>query len=135
VKCTICESLKDLMSKLGKNSNEALEYEAKLRKHIIHQKSFRNLYHTWRTKSMRSKDEFLCIIHDKMDYAKTMFSRLQVCNKMTFGLGQSFVTLTGMIVHGHGDENMHNILMNYCQTIPISQLGPCYNCCGLWKRP
>jgi hypothetical protein len=37
VKCTICESLKDLISKLGKNSNAALEYDAKLRKHILHQ--------------------------------------------------------------------------------------------------
>jgi len=49
-KCTVCESLKDLISKLGRNNNEVLEYEAKLRKHIIHQKSCRNLYHIWRTK-------------------------------------------------------------------------------------
>jgi len=48
-KCTICESLKDLISKLGKNSNESLEYETKLIKHIFHHKSCRNLYHIWRT--------------------------------------------------------------------------------------
>jgi hypothetical protein len=30
-KCTICESLKDLIPKLEKNYNEALEYEAKLK--------------------------------------------------------------------------------------------------------
>ncbi len=53
---------------------------------------------------MQSKDEFLCIIHDKMDDAKTMFPTLQVCNKMIFGLGQSPITLTRMIAHGHGDE-------------------------------
>jgi len=35
-KCTICESLKDFISKLGKSSNEVLKYEAKLRKHILH---------------------------------------------------------------------------------------------------
>jgi hypothetical protein len=35
-KCTICESLKDLIFKLKKNSNEVLEYETKLRKHILH---------------------------------------------------------------------------------------------------
>jgi hypothetical protein len=51
-KCIVGESLKDLISKLGMNSKEALEYEAKLRKHILHQKSCKNLYHTWRTKSM-----------------------------------------------------------------------------------
>jgi hypothetical protein len=47
-KCIVCESLKDLISKLGNNSNEALEYEAKLIKHILHQESCINLYHTWR---------------------------------------------------------------------------------------
>jgi hypothetical protein len=44
------------------------------------------------------------IIHDKMDHAKTTFPRLQVCNKMIYGLGQLPVTLMGMIVHGHEDE-------------------------------
>jgi hypothetical protein len=37
-KCIVYESLKDLISKLGKNSNEALEYEVKLIKYILHQK-------------------------------------------------------------------------------------------------
>ncbi len=36
MKCIVCESLKDLISKLGKNNNEALKYEAKLKKHILH---------------------------------------------------------------------------------------------------
>jgi hypothetical protein len=104
MKYTICESLKDLISKLGQNSNEVLKYELKLRKHILQQESCRNLYHTWRTKSMWLKDEFLCIIHDKMDHAKTTFPRLQVCNKMISSLGQLSITLTWMITHGHGDE-------------------------------
>jgi hypothetical protein len=39
-----------------------------------------------------------------MDHVKTMFPRLQVCNKMIFGLGQLPITLTRMITHGHGDE-------------------------------
>jgi hypothetical protein len=46
VKCTICESLKDLISKLGKHNNDAIEYEVKLQKHILHQKSCKNLYYT-----------------------------------------------------------------------------------------
>jgi hypothetical protein len=37
VKCNVYESLKDLISRLGKNSNEALKYETKLKKHILHQ--------------------------------------------------------------------------------------------------
>jgi hypothetical protein len=35
-KCIVCESMKDLISKLGKNSNEVFKYEVKLRKHILH---------------------------------------------------------------------------------------------------
>jgi hypothetical protein len=30
---------------------------------------------------------FLCVIHDKMDHSKTILPRLQVKNKMVFGLG------------------------------------------------
>ncbi len=52
MKYTVCESLKDLISKLGKNSNEVLKYELKLIKHILQQESCKNLYHIWRTKSM-----------------------------------------------------------------------------------
>jgi hypothetical protein len=53
---------------------------------------------------MQSKDEFLCVIHDKMDHAKIVLPRLQVCNKMIYGLGQFSIILVAMIVHGHGDE-------------------------------
>jgi hypothetical protein len=69
------ESLKDLIFKLGKNSTNAKEYELKLRKHILHQESCRSLYHIWRLEFVRSKDEFLCIIHDKMHHAKTTLLR------------------------------------------------------------
>jgi len=86
-KCIVCESLKNLILKVGRNSNEAIEYEGKLKKHILHQESCRNLYHTWRIESVRLKDEFLCIIHDKMDHIKITFPRLQICHKMIFGLG------------------------------------------------
>jgi len=100
-KCTVCESLKDLISKVKKNSNEAIEYEGKLRKHILHQKSCKKLYHNWRTKLVRLKNEFLCIIHDKIDHAKIALPKLQVYNKMIFGLGQLPITLMSMIVHGN----------------------------------
>jgi hypothetical protein len=35
-KCTLCESLKDLISKLGKSNNNVKEYELKLKKHNLH---------------------------------------------------------------------------------------------------
>jgi hypothetical protein len=34
-KSIVCESFKDLISKLGKHSNDAIEYELKLRKDIL----------------------------------------------------------------------------------------------------
>jgi hypothetical protein len=86
VKCIVCESLKNLISKLGKNSNGALKYEVKIRKHILHQESCKNLYHTCKTKLVQSKDEFFCIIHVKMDDAKIGLPRSQVCNKMIWAL-------------------------------------------------
>jgi len=61
-KCIICESLKDLISKLGRNNIDAKEYELKLKKHILHQESCISLYHTWRLEFVQSKDEFLCVI-------------------------------------------------------------------------
>jgi hypothetical protein len=37
-KCAICESLKDLISIVGKSNASAKEHEMKLQKHNIHQK-------------------------------------------------------------------------------------------------
>jgi hypothetical protein len=50
------------------------------------------------------KDEFLCIIHDKMNHMKTIFPKFQLVNKMIFGLGKLPITLINMIAHGHGNE-------------------------------
>jgi len=51
-KCTICESLKDLISKVGKNNPCVKKHEIKLKKHNIHQESCWCLYHTWRAESI-----------------------------------------------------------------------------------
>jgi len=75
-KCNVCKSLKDLISKLGRNYNYAREYELKLKNHLLHQESCISLYHTWRSESVQSEDEFLCVIHDKMGHAKIAFPRL-----------------------------------------------------------
>jgi len=103
-KCTICVSLKDLISKLGKNSNEVLKYEAKLRKHFLNQESCRNLYHIWRIELVWSKDEFLCIIHDKMHHVKIALPN--ITNMQQNDIWPWTITHypMGMIMHGHGDE-------------------------------
>jgi hypothetical protein len=53
---------------------------------------------------VQSKDEFLCIIHDKMDHAKIILPRFQVANKMIVTIGQLPITLTSMIAHGHNNK-------------------------------
>ncbi len=39
-----------------------------------------------------------------MDHSKTALPRLVVKNKMVLGLRQLLITLTSMLVHGHGVE-------------------------------
>ncbi len=80
------------------------EHEIKLNKHNIHQKSCWCLYHTLRAEFVQSKEDFLCVIHDKMDHFKIALPWFQMTNKMVSKLGQLLVTLTIMIVHGHGDK-------------------------------
>jgi hypothetical protein len=53
---------------------------------------------------MQSKEDFLCVIRDKMDHFKTALPRFQVKNKVVSKLGQLLMTLIGMIVHGNGDK-------------------------------
>jgi hypothetical protein len=45
-KCTICESLKDLISKVGKNNPCVKKHDIKLKKHNSNQESCQRLYHT-----------------------------------------------------------------------------------------
>jgi hypothetical protein len=96
--------LKDLISKVGKKNVIGKEHALKLKNHNEHQKSCRRLYDNWKAKSIQSKEEFFCIIHNKMDHSKIALARLQVKNKMVVGLSQLPITLTKMIVHKHGDE-------------------------------
>ncbi len=103
-KCTICESLKDLISKARKKNPSVKEHEIKLKKHNIHQEFCWHSYHTWKVEFVQCKEDFLFVIHDKMDHSKTGLPQLQVKNKMVFELGQLPMTLIKMIVHVHGDK-------------------------------
>jgi hypothetical protein len=62
------------------------------------------MYHIWRFEFVWSKDEFLYIIHDKMDHVKIAFPRFQVAKEMIFVIGQLPITLTSMIAHGHNNK-------------------------------
>jgi hypothetical protein len=96
--------------KFAKNNVGAKNHEMKVWKHNIHQESYIWFYHTWRVESIQSKEEYLCIIHDKMDHSKTTLLKLVVKNKMVSSLGQLLVTLTSMIAYGHGNEALLNFL-------------------------
>jgi hypothetical protein len=84
---------------------------------------------------MWSQDEFLYVIHNKMDHAKNALPRLQVANKMIYGLGQLPITLTSMITPKvMVMRDMDNIPMSCGLMIPILQLGH-YSCLfKLWKK-
>jgi hypothetical protein len=103
-KCTMCESLKDLISKVGKNNVNGKEAQMKLKRHNKHQESYKTLYRSWKIEYIWSKEKFLCVIHDKMDHSTIAILRLEVKNKMMARFNQLPITLTGMIIHGHGDE-------------------------------
>jgi len=133
-KCIICESLKDLISKVGKNNASAKEHELKMKRHNKHQESCRHLYDSWKSKSIQSKEQFLCIIHGKMDHLKIVLQRLQVKNKKVVGLSELPIMLTRMIVHGHGDEAiLFNTQMNCSPMTLISQLDLFCIYYELWK--
>jgi len=133
-KCIIYESFKDLISKVWRNNNETIEYEGKLKKQILHQESCRNLYHTWKTKSVQLKDEFLCIIHGKMDHTKTPLLRLQVYNKMISSFGKLPITLMGMIMHGHENERYAQYSNELWPNDPNFTIGSLLRFCKCWRR-
>jgi len=74
-------------------------------------------------------------IHGNMDHLKIVLRRLHVKNKKVVGLNELPITLTRMIVHGHGDETfLFNTQMNCSPMTLISQLDLFYIYYVLWKR-
>ena len=71
--------------------------------HCNLQASCRRVYHTWREESKRQKDGILCIIHDKLDIAKTAVPCMQVSTELTSPLRQFPINVIGMVTHEHGD--------------------------------
>jgi len=68
-----------------------------------------------------------------MDHAKTTFLRLQVYNKMIFGLGQLPITLIGMIAHGHVDERCAQYLNELWPNDLDFIIELCCSSFALWK--
>ena len=102
-KCSTCDQLQEFILKSPKGSPEYFEFMKQREQHLAHQQSCRRLYGAWREESKRNPSDILCIIHDKMDTAKTALLRMLVTTKATQGLGQLPMNVTGMVSHGHGD--------------------------------
>ena len=102
-KCSTCDQLQEFILKSPKGSSEYVEFVKQRVEHLAHQQSCRRLYGAWREESKRNPSDILCIIHDKMDTAKTALPRMRVTTKATQGLGQLSMNVTGMVSHGHGD--------------------------------
>ena len=102
-KCSTCDQLQEFILKSPKGSLEYVEFVKQREEHLAHQQSCSHLYGVWREESKRDPSDILCIIHDKMDTAKTALPRMRVTTNATQGLGQLSMNVTGMVSHGHGD--------------------------------
>ncbi|KAL3700174.1 hypothetical protein R1sor_018196 [Riccia sorocarpa] len=100
-KCDTCVTLKHkLMQERRPDYRRPIE---ELRdKHMSEQMSRRNVYYSKRTLARAQPDKYLCLIHDKMDQAKTNIPRLAE-NMKKLHIGGCLplpVSLTGMLTHG-----------------------------------
>ncbi|KAL3692401.1 hypothetical protein R1sor_006052 [Riccia sorocarpa] len=100
-KCEICVTLKQkLMQERRPDYRRPIEEQRD--KHMNQQMSRRNVYYAKRTIAKAQPDKYLCLIHDKMDQAKTNIPRL-ADNIKKLHMGGCLplpVSLTGMLTHG-----------------------------------
>jgi hypothetical protein len=102
-KCSTCNQLQQFLLKSPEGSLVFVEFMKQRTQHLNHQASCQRFYGSWKEKLKRNPQNFLCIIHDKMDTAKTALPRMRVTTKATQGLGQLSMSITGMVAHSHGD--------------------------------
>jgi hypothetical protein len=103
-KCTLCVQFKENLMR-EKRKVERAKLEADRTRHLREQMSRRQSYYSHRVLAKTNPSEYLCIIHDKMDQAKTWIPRLVATPKSLSGNGIPLpVALTGMLTHGrdHG---------------------------------
>ena len=95
--------MQEFILKSPKGSPEYVEFVKQREEHFVHQQSCRRMYGACREESKRNPSDILCIIHDKMDTAKTALPQMRITTKATQGLGQFPMNVSGMVSHGHGD--------------------------------
>ena len=70
-KYTLCDTLLQYIERSIKGSAKYNSFVKQKQAHYNLQASSRHVYHTWREETTQQKGNILCIIHDKMDTAKT----------------------------------------------------------------
>jgi hypothetical protein len=101
--CGECDRLKSLRASSTRGSRAEELWDLKLNEHNALARSHRELYYANRNLSISEPDKVLTIIHDMMDHSRTMSPHFSYKNKSTEAFMKLPVSVTGMIVHGHGD--------------------------------
>lgn len=126
-KCDTCTSIKNALE-----ATKVVEERAKLfmtrRVHMLAQMSCRNLYYSWKQRSLCEPRKYLCIIHDKMDQAKTATPRLDPLPKSLSHCKQLPISLTGMLTHGHGKGAYGHFALGYWPSGPDFTIGSLARC-------
>ena len=102
-RCSTCDRLESMIKSMVPDSSEQNMWIKKLTFHLGQQETHRQYYYTNRSLSIQRPRDVLCIIHDKMDHAKTacpLFSHKTKANDSFMKLP---IAVTGMIAHGHCD--------------------------------
>lgn len=102
-RCGLCDKYKQLRSACTPMSTSQEKWSKKLNTHLVGQKAHRIYYYGNRQISEQYPEKMLCIIHDKMDHAKTSSPHYSHKSKATESFFKLPVAVTGMIAHGHGD--------------------------------
>lgn len=100
-KCDLCSLFKEQLHKEKRREPRA-HIERQREAHLREQMSRRQCYYGAKILSKVEPETYLCIIHDKMDQAKTWLPKVGYNPKALNNAGHPMpVSLTGMLTHGH----------------------------------
>ena len=102
-RCSTCDRNESMIKSMVPGSSEENMWIKKLKHHLDQQQAHREYYYINRSMSIQRPREVLCIIHDKMDHAKTACPLFSHKTKANDALMKLPIAVTGMIAHGHSD--------------------------------
>ena len=102
-RCGDCADLKQMRSAYTKDSGAYDACQKRLVMHIVGQKVHWELYYANWFLSAKEQEKCVTIIHDKMDHSKTSSPHFSHKSKHMDSFIKLPISITRMIVHGHGD--------------------------------